>query len=458
MNLNKKFVSVLVVFCLFVIAWIIVLQLTQQRIQLEAKNKMKAVTTNQTPFNWKFETFNTDIVTPYQKYWKVQKSDSTIYAEKDSNPVLSLNFSGEKVNTDHYNTLQLKSSIKLHGTLKLQIKVSHEDGMFYYSNPIKLSGNDQVISLEQEWTGVDENNNKVNDFKWPGIKNHISSLVLQFTNPEDILFLSSVKLPYVSRTGGIRELVYIDCKGDYGTHFQPEAIDYNFFVLNEPCWLPSNYMWLKDFIGNNFPGAFFMIDNTELIMDVSVHKVNKNYSKNILINSIFYTLVVFFIVLVYYLSNSNRQVAHVFKKNKIYGWVTTYTVILGVSLILLIVMSWFKFPDVSTFKLFPMYFLWAIVQQLILGYVLAEKFFYKKTQNKFLSSLFAATIFSLFHLPSITLVIVTFIAGYCWSYAWLTFKRIIPLAISHTLLALMFYYVISSRILYSARVFHWFWE
>ena len=49
MILNKKLISALVLFLLFVMAWIAVLQLTQQRIILEAENKIRSVNKNQTP-------------------------------------------------------------------------------------------------------------------------------------------------------------------------------------------------------------------------------------------------------------------------------------------------------------------------------------------------------------------------------------------------------------------------
>ena len=103
--------------CLFVIAWAVVLNLTQQRIQLEGNSKVKTLLSKQTPFIWDFETIDTDIVDPYLKFWNKQE-DGTIFAGKDSNPELSLNFSGEKVNSNHYNSIQLISPVNLHGTLK----------------------------------------------------------------------------------------------------------------------------------------------------------------------------------------------------------------------------------------------------------------------------------------------------------------------------------------------------
>jgi hypothetical protein len=105
-----------------------------------------------------------------------------------------------------------------------------------------------------------------------------------------------------------------------------------------------------------------------------------------------------------------------------------------------------------------MYFLWAIFQQFILGYVLAERIFYARTDNRLVASLLAAAVFAIFHMPSVVLMMVTFIAGGFWAYAWLVFKRFIPLAISHSLLALMFYYVTSNNFLYSAKVLQWYWE
>ena len=141
-----------------------------------------------------------------------------------------------------------------------------------------------------------------------------------------------------------------------------------------------------------------------------------------------------------------------------YHLLLNYSVILIPSLLVLLALMFVKMPNVETFKLLPMYFLWAIFQQFILGYVLAQRIFYSRTQNRLLSSLLASAVFSLLHIPSFHLMAVTFVVGGLWAYAWLAFKRFIPLAISHSVLALMYYYVVSDQFLYSAKTFQWFLE
>ena len=455
MSSNKKTLYLLAITCLFLLAWIVVLELTQQRVQLEGENKLANFKENRSPFVWTFDSFTTDVVSPYQKFWQVQKNNSDIVAKINSNPILSLNFSGEKVNTGQYNKLKLNSHFSINANLVLQIKISHEDDVLYYSEPIVLSSKKQTIDLDRNWIGVGNGDKNIKGFKWG--KEGISSLVLQFSNPENRLNISSVEL-LPSANSKELESISIDCKGQFDTNLKVDATNRMLFILKQTCWLPSNYMWLKDFVGNYFPGSVLILSNKELLVNATNHMVNRDYSKIVLLNVVLYLFVFVFLFVVYLLVMKNKQTKKIVGSNNNYSWAKSYSIIIGVSLSLILIMSIYKTPDFLTFKMFPMYFIWALFQQFILCYLLAEKVFYKITNNKGLSSLYATTIFSLFHLPSITLAFVTFIAGFFWSYAWLKYRRMFPLALSHTVLALMFYYVISERLLYSARIFQWFWQ
>ena len=75
MNLKKNYIPVIVIPCLFLLAWILVIELTQQRIQYEGKSKINTLNLKVTPYIWDFKRFKNDIVTPFQKYWKIQNNN-----------------------------------------------------------------------------------------------------------------------------------------------------------------------------------------------------------------------------------------------------------------------------------------------------------------------------------------------------------------------------------------------
>jgi len=234
---------------------------------------------------------------------------------------------------------------------------------------------------------------------------------------------------------------------------------------------------LNNQVKKTYPGSLLLLDGTELWQNPSIHKINKSYTNNVLLNSILYGFVVLFIVIIVLITKVFDHQQQVTEAESWYKWLAkqllfkgvkksiapyhlllNYSVVLIPSILVLLALTLVKTPSADVFQLLPMYFVWAIFQQFILGYVLAQRVFYNRTQNRLLSSLLAAAVFSLLHIPSFHLMLVTFVAGGLWAYAWLVFKRFIPLAISHSVLALMYYYVVSDRFLYSAKTFQWFWE
>jgi hypothetical protein len=101
---------------------------------------------------------------------------------------------------------------------------------------------------------------------------------------------------------------------------------------------------------------------------------------------------------------------------------------------------------------FISYFLWAIVQQSIIGPVLAETL-YKHCQLSLISAaLFAGAVFSLLHFPNPSLMLATAVAGSIWAGLWLRYRLLLPLAFSHALLALAFFQLSHFGWLVSGRV------
>jgi hypothetical protein len=101
---------------------------------------------------------------------------------------------------------------------------------------------------------------------------------------------------------------------------------------------------------------------------------------------------------------------------------------------------------------FPKYFLWASVQQLLIGPVFSSALKNNMKTSNIITACAVGVLFSIIHTPNHVLMLATLLAGVIWSYAWLRYENIYANAFSHTLLALVFYQVMPEAWLGSARI------
>lgn len=100
----------------------------------------------------------------------------------------------------------------------------------------------------------------------------------------------------------------------------------------------------------------------------------------------------------------------------------------------------------------PMYALWALVQQMLLGPFISTYLYRKMNCTKLECATLVGVLFSIIHAPNHMLMFATLIGGVAWSYSWLKYQNIYANAFSHALLALLFYQVMPEMLLNSARV------
>lgn len=464
-----------IVLVLLCVAWFVSLQLTKQRIQLEAENRLNNLTQQKTPYIWDFESFENNIVESFQKYWQNSTVNSQIKSNKGVNPQLSLNFSGETINISQFSELIISSPVNMIGSMALQAKINLDDDVYYYLLNIKLTGKVQKIHLHKLWSGVNANETKIETSEKNKKLEKISSLVLIFKNPNQDIVIDSIAMPYLD-TENTKVAVNISCAGEIQGETLPKLSQGSTFNLSENCLFSSNYLWLKHKLQNSYPSSILFLNDVRLWQQTGLHQINKSYTNNYFLNSLLYVFLIGLLWVIYFIRKKYTSIQPIndeswfawaskqFLFNKAnavvrpYHLLVNYTVVLFPTLIILLIMSYSRFPSLHDFKILPFYFLWAVFQQFILGYVLAQRIFYNRTKNRLLSSLLAAAVFSLFHMPSTSLMLLTFIAGGFWAYSWLVFRRFIPLALSHSVLALMFYATATDRFSYTAKVMQWFWE
>ncbi|MHC4600937.1 MAG: CPBP family glutamic-type intramembrane protease [Planctomycetota bacterium] len=88
----------------------------------------------------------------------------------------------------------------------------------------------------------------------------------------------------------------------------------------------------------------------------------------------------------------------------------------------------------SAFAHFPEYLAKALVQQVLLCSFLSLRFQHIFRDRKAVPAACSALVFSSLHLPNFTLVAVTLLAGFFWSYFFLSRGKILPVIVSHAVL------------------------
>ena len=111
-----------------------------------------------------------------------------------------------------------------------------------------------------------------------------------------------------------------------------------------------------------------------------------------------------------------------------------------------------KHFEISFLRSLPMYFLWACVQQILIGPVFSERLRHHLKLSKLLTACVVGVLFSIIHTPNHMLMLATLLGGTAWSYAWLRYENIYANAFSHALLALVFYQLMPEDWLGSARI------
>lgn len=126
-----------------------------------------------------------------------------------------------------------------------------------------------------------------------------------------------------------------------------------------------------------------------------------------------------------------------------------------VTVVLVIMMLVFNQQQTLSFKLMsdlPQYLLWALVQQILIGPLASQLLLRHLKIPVWLVAGMVGMLFSVIHTPNHVLMLATLVAGVAWSYAWLKYENLYANALSHAILALVFYQVMPEAWLGSARI------
>jgi membrane protease YdiL (CAAX protease family) len=105
---------------------------------------------------------------------------------------------------------------------------------------------------------------------------------------------------------------------------------------------------------------------------------------------------------------------------------------------------------VNMFFAFCLYVPWALLQQTIFQvYLLGRLRAMLPLASPVILAALNGTAYGLVHLPDRELALLTIAAGIVWSYSYLRDRHLLPIAISHALLASTFFYFVDARDLFA---------
>ncbi len=396
-----------------------------------------------------------DVVRSFQSHW--QQGENFIKANS-AEPEISIKLTHFKVIPQLHRTLRLSFLENDIPSGSVVIELSKQlDQHFYYSEQIPLS--DFLVNIELSelnWTGKEwyEGEFRSSTVDWFEIK-PLDALVFRFYNTElGALKLSSIS---INQTDTLKEhLNTLPCAEKHKTvqcvltnlmkfnhlgNIQDQGFsNITYTTLTEI----SPLLWLlAAWLTAMFLLRLIKLDQLKIYVWVSAVFLAiflMHYELMVQRIELLFWPVVFMIL------------ALVWIKRKCFLKPSTLAIKVWLgSLVLFLLMQTIS-PGLGFVAYLPTYFLWAMVQQLMIGPLFSDMIYQEGRVSKGLVACLVGVLFSVVHAPNHVLMIATLIGGVGWSYVWLTYKNIYANAFSHALLALMLYQVMPEAWLGSARV------
>lgn len=398
-----------------------------------------------------------DVVDSFQQHW--QHQDDGLFSLTEQ-PEISIDLDGFKVQPTIHQTIQVDAELEQgqHGVFKIEFSNQLEQ-VYYDSNEISLGRLSDEIDLKKlKWTEnntVDSNDGKI-PILWANM-GQIDAWVMRFyLKPAAVIKLNAVTISQVNVLNPVT-LQLVDCKQERAELFDCHVNNHMRYLNHDGSQLEKS----KYSFNQIFPmSPWVLVMLAWVLTSLLVYKLSKpRVFTYVLVSTIFTALLIlhqdwvveiagffkwFLLLAVLALVWVQRSV--LLKKQKM-AWPVWI-----ISVILALLMLTFGSFDAELLTLMPMYFLWACVQQLLLGPVYSEYFKRHLKTSNILTACLVAVLFSIIHSPNHVLMLATLVSGVAWSYAWLKYENIYANAFSHALLALVFYQVMPEAWLGSARI------
>lgn len=460
MDKNYRVFSWMLVSVAVILLWLSAHDFYVSRINQQQQSLIQALQQGNHDLNWPFKEA-ADLVTGFGSGWDLQPKGLQLNTEQAE---ISLAFHERYIVPELYQQLTFdwvtqQSKVS---TTHLSLEFSQVDsGIYYYSPSIKIKPGLNQINLNRlKWTAkIDQQSQQLN---WQDLP-PLNTLVWRFSQQEsesNRAFLSHVGLPQTTVLETIYQAAPLSAVLTNQLRQQWQSQRYS---LNSP---PVMHVYLA-----MPPLILFVVGGLLLMVAVMVYQPVVRVHQR-LVNKKGITLVIALVAVIAAL----MQTKLLFIALERWPWIAIVVFMLPtlllikrwirphsaagsiwlVTLAFASVMFYLSDADWSFIRDLPLYVLWALTQQVILGPLVSDYLHQKAGMSQLAVALLCGILFALLHVPNQMLMLATFFGGMLWSYAWLRYQNIYANAVSHALLALLFYQAMPQHLLGTARVGLWF--
>lgn len=443
------------------LAWLLMLAFAHDYVVVNTnqdnQHRMEQIQQQALNYRWPMVSVK-ELVASFRDPW--QTTEHGLRAEADTAVGMSLDLQGRWVDPRWQHSLWLDYETDSHAVEGAWLKLEFSDQQrqrFYVSPDLKLSELGMPIDLTAflwladapqladqadeffAWQALPPSNALVLRFFFPEASSvtikavEIRQTVVGSIQPQACQKLSATGLSCLL-TNQIKAL-------DSNHHQRGEVLLFDSFSQERPwvyfivaaCLL---LLWLRWGIGGRGHVQLMAVVGLVFVVIAALHQSwVSNY-----FNYLRWPLLLVFVWLVY----SYRAF---FSKPKHEAWL-----LLVSSLVVAGLMLWWGNGGWGFLRNLPFYFVWAWIQQLMLGPVFTDLIHARMNRSAWLTAAFVGVLFSLIHAPNHMLMVATLLAGVIWSWAWLKYRNVYVNAFSHALLALVFYQTMPAAWLGSARI------
>jgi membrane protease YdiL (CAAX protease family) len=453
--------SRLIAYKLWLLSWLLVVvfahDFLSKNLNVENQIRFDRIQQNQLNYGWQFNSFD-EVVDSFKSDWSLHDDGILSFSDQVE---LSLELKGDWIYPTYQQMLKWDFSIdsKVNNDAVVLLELSdQEQGVFYYSPELPLSDHSSQIDLNSfAWHKKTAVNQQTSDttYNWHQLP-ALNALVIRF--------YFSDKTKFIIHSVGIQQTEKPEVETLKLNRCQPAMIGclntnhlvslnqeenkqkalptIEFFVLTDS----SSFWWLLLaacallfgiylICGRFKPGLLFLVMGVFgfiIIMSQPLVLNTGQYLK--------WPLLIFAGALFWYSRECLKKPNHAATSL----WIGSIII----ASLLLLLTGWSS----ELIWQLPGYFIWALLQQLLLGPVVTDYLFKRLQENCTATAVVSGLLFSVIHTPNHTLMLATFVGGIVWSYAWIKYKNIYANAFSHAVLALVFYQVMPSDWLGSARI------
>ncbi len=464
MSRVKQYIAVLT--CA-VLAWLLMVVFSYEFVSKHTNQANQNKFTEIEQFDWSHQWVLEDksaIVKSFAKAWQADQGGVTTSI---ANPEISLQMNGAVIDPSLQQQLviQFKLDRKAEKTDTFKLEFSNQQQQDYYvTEELSLGILDDAIDLTQlRWRVLELKGKRQHEriVNWPEIP-ILDALVIRFyLSKESKLSIKDIAINQTIVRRWIDQ-PYPSCDGLYPSTVECLVTDKIRFLQNDYNQFNNNQYIKFDRISDGLT-PFFWLAFAWLLMSImalfsSGHKAvglwvclsvfalvamfhHPGFTASI--NTLRWALLGFFLALIWY-------------QRRWFKWPNNaapavWLISLIMATLMLVISNHFEF-DLEFLQDFILYFMWACIQQLMLGPLVSQVLLKHLSDSKWVVACVVGVLFSVIHAPNHALMLATLVAGIAWSYSWLKYKNIYANAFSHALLALVFYSVMPPEWLGSARI------